>query len=183
MAVILCESKYFLIMVILMLIQEAIAQEDVSPSCSSQSCRTLSQIPSLTSSHLSLILLPGNHTINSSLSFVNKTDISLKGIYGEVTFVRCTINDGSVNIQFQGSSRVSIKKITFHRCSLSIFDSNNINASNVRLLNAYNRVLWIYNSFNITIDRSHFDSNQEGCDVLKLSRSKNFAITRSKLHK
>ena len=190
MAVIPCGSKYFLTVVILILTQEAIAQESdviVSPSCSSQSFRTLSQTPSLTSSHLSLILLPGNHSINSRLSFVNKTAFSLEGVSEETTFVRCTINsvqnDRSVNIQIQRSSRVSINKISFHGCNLSISDSNNINVSNTRFLNAYNCVLMVYNGFNITIDLSRFSNNYQVIGIhdgiLDLRRSKNFAITRS----
>ena len=190
MAVIPCGSKYFLTVVILILTQEAIAQESdviVSPSCSSQSFRTLSQTPSLTSSHLSLILLPGNHIVNSSLSFENKATFSLEGVSEETTFVRCTINsvqnDRSVNIQIQASSRVSINKITFHGCNLSISDSNNINVSNTRFLNAYNCVLMVNDGSNITIDRSYFFNNYQVIGIhdgiLDLRRSNNFAITRS----
>ena len=192
MAVIPCGSKFFVIMVIVLLMQEAIAQENddviVSPSCSSQSCRTLSQTPSLTSSHLSLILLPGNHTISSTLSFRNEATFFLEGVSRETTFVICTdINvqyrySVNVNIEIRGSVRVSISNITFQGCNLSISRSNNIDVSNTRFLNAYNRVLGVYNSFNIKIDRSHFDYNHIVSDhysILALI-SKNFAITQSK---
>ena len=182
MAVISYNSK-FLTVVFLLLIEDAIAQENdviVSPSCSSQSCRTLSQTSSLTSSHLSLILLPGNHTLNSSLSFEDKATFSLKGMSGEITLVRCIHQ--SVNIQIQDSLRVSINEITFHGCNLLISDSNYVNVSNTRIMNAFDRVLRVYDSSNVTIDQSNFNNNNQTSvyyGILELSRSKNFAITRS----
>ena len=64
---------------------------------------------------------------------------------------------------------------------MSISDSNNVNISNTRFLNAYNRVLRVYNSSNLTIDRSQFSHNYRfvAYDCILELRSKNFAITRS----
>ena len=67
---------------------------------------------------------------------------------------------------------------------MSIVDSNNINVSNNQFLNAYNSVLRIYNSFNVTIDRSHFNKNSYQINVLhdgilELRSCKNFSVTRS----
>ena len=133
-----------------------------SPTCIpySHACITFSEALLSSSARLSITLLPGVHTLSSSIQVGNRARFSMAGTFGE-TFVNCT-PPSRTYVRLNGISSMSISNITFTGCHFEIRESNNTDILQSAFVNGTSTsgALEFSSCSNITIDRSRFMNNQ-----------------------
>ena len=120
------------------------------------SCLTLSQFATDSRSNVSLLFLPGNHTLDRELSLTLLDNISMAkgGLDNEVVFVECSTHSGRFNIS--DTIFVSINDLHFIGCGSNIVS----------------RVKWL------TITGSTFQDVHDRDTVLVLSEVSNATIVK-----
>ena len=127
------------------------------PCPQNSSCLTLSQFTA-SSSHnetdISLLFLPGNHTLDQELYLteVNKFSMTKFGLDNETVFVECSTHYGRFHIS--ETTSVSVKDLHFISCGS----------------NSVSQVKWL------TITGTTFQGVQEGNTVLELNKVSNAKI-------
>lgn len=173
------ETKLCLVIVISLAVGHA-RLITVSPNCpTSSSCVTLPNLVLPSSGNVSIVLLSGVHSFESSLTIQNRASVSITGTPGE-TIVNCA-TQRSENLRLSRISNILIRGITFEGCNFDVVRCNNTNIRRSSFVNGTNGALEFSNCFNISIDRSSFTSNRDSSfgGVIEISSSKKFAITRS----
>ena len=137
-----------------------------TPQCLVESCVTLSQFAANTSiqqeTDMTLILLPGNHSLTMSISITNLNEFRMQTIEGFYAEIMCT---ESANVYLHHIHQVYISGVKFLGCQGSLFEFiNQISMENLAFTSQYSSgaALELDKIVSAHIIGSHFISNTAG---------------------
>ena len=157
-------------------VQIGVSSENIiiSPLCDSNSpssCVTLSQYISTdnTRAAVSLVLLPGVHTLVSPLRVQNGEFFYMQG-QGQNSQVTISCLNSSSSFEFVSVNEVAISNLVFAQCSVDITSpgssSSTVSISSVEFSGScIDRVLSIVGSNNVSISHSIFQSHQSTTSI------------------
>lgn len=111
----------------------AIEIATVSPSCdrSSMPCVTLAQYSPSTSDNITMILIPGDHTLMSLVRFENREYVSIQGQNSARTVITCSRSISLIDFEFLRVNTISLKNLVLVHCYVTIVGARNLNSVSI----------------------------------------------------
>ena len=170
---------------LLLLIDLAVASQlTVSPSCPSSSslCTTIDDLSLPTQGNITVVFLPGTHTLEGSLSIQDRPNdhISFVGTPGETT-IECTSSSRAHDIAIQQVASINIANTTLSGCKLRL-SGNSVSVVQSGFVDAVHGSLVVSSSSAVLIEHVSFNNSHTSYPnyvVVEVSASRNVEISHS----
>lgn len=185
-----CAKIVLVVVLAVITVQRGVSEViTVSPSCdaSLSSCVTLSQFSPSNSTNITLVLLPGDHSLNTTVRIQERNFFALQGHNGPTNVYCSHLSLYTVSFEFLQVNEVAISGIVFINCYMNMnvrgsLNDSSVNISQSEFIGSHTvAVLLISNCHSVSISHASFRNyiaRQYGT-ILRFDHINNLEITHS----